>query len=134
MLRLRLFCVCFWQNFARSWKMVLLSQLRQLIIIKMKKNTSWLREIKRMFCKYHQLHLFIKCQQKTPTGQTLYRTLSLHIYSGWKIYLNSDRAKSGRSNHFSERTECTSWFFRLSVDTKLNCPLKLSSLIEQQKF
>ena len=51
-----------------------------------------------------QLHLFIKCQQKAPAGQTLYRNLSLHIYGRGKINLDSDMEKPGRSGHLPEGT------------------------------
>ena len=32
----------------------------------------------------------MKLQQKTPAGQTIYRTFSLHIYGGGKVDLDSD--------------------------------------------
>ena len=37
-----------------------------------------------------QLHYFIKWQQKTPAWENLYRTLSLHIYSGIQIFVEID--------------------------------------------
>ena len=80
-----------------------------------------------MFCKYHQLHYFIKCQQKTPAGQTLYGALLLDMYGGGTIYLDSDMDKSGRSDHFPEGRECTKWFFIMSAGTKSKFALKLSS-------
>ena len=44
--------------------------------------------------------------QKNQAGQTLYRTLLLHIHGEEKNYLDSDIKKQGRSNHFSEGTGC----------------------------
>ena len=48
----------------------------------------------------------MKLQQKTPAGQTIYRTLSLHIFGGGKVYLDSDIEKTRRSDHFPEKTGC----------------------------
>ena len=39
---------------------------------------------------------------------TLYKTLSLHIYGGGKIYSDTDIEKAGRSDHFPEGTGCLS--------------------------
>ena len=75
------------------------------------------------FCKYPQLHLFIKWQQKTTARQNLYRTISLHINGGRKIYLNRDLEKPGSFDHFPKGEGCTPWFFRISADNKLNCAL-----------
>ena len=55
-----------------------------------------------------RLQLFIKCQQKTPTGKTLYRILTLHIYGKGQINLESDIEKPGSSDHFPEGTRCKS--------------------------
>ena len=67
------------------------------------------------FCKYPQIHKFIKWQQKTSAGQTLYRTLCLHIYGGGNVYLDRDMEKPGSSAHFPKRTGCMPWFFRMSA-------------------
>ena len=71
-------------------------------------------------------------QQKTTAGQTLYRTISLHINGGGKIYLNIDMKKPGSFDHFPKGTGCTPWFFRISADTKLIAPLILAALIEKK--
>ena len=68
-----------------------------------------------------------KWQHKTTTGQTLYRTLSLHIYGGGNIYLDRDVKKPGSSDPFPKGTGCTPWFFRISARTKLNCAFNNSS-------
>ena len=79
-----IFCVCFWQKKnARSCKLVQYSlretaqneenSQRQLYMIKIKNISSWfLWPFKCPFSKNQQLHYFIKRQQKTPSGQTLY--------------------------------------------------------------
>ena len=80
------------------------------------------------FCKYPQLHYFIKWQQMTSAGQTLYRILCLHIYGGGNVYLDRDVEKPGSPAHLPKRTGCTLWFFRISAGTKLNCAFNNSGL------
>ena len=63
----------------------------------------------------------------TVSCKASYRSLSLHIYGGGKLNLNSDMEKSERSDHFPEGTELTPWFFIMSAGTKFKCALKLSS-------
>ena len=75
-----------------------------------------------------QAHLFIKWQQKTTAGQTLYRTISLHIIDGRKINLNRDMEKPGCFDHFPKGTGCAQWFSRISADTKSNCAFNNSGL------
>ena len=79
------------------------------------------------FCKYPKLYYFIKRQQKTYAGQTLYRTLCLYIYGGGHIYLDRDIEKPGICAHFSKRTGCTPWFFIMLASTKLNCAFNKSN-------
>ena len=43
--------------------------------------------------------LLIKWQQKTSAGQTLSRTLCLHIYGGGNVYLDRDMKNQGSSAH-----------------------------------
>ena len=84
----------------------------------------------------------MKWQQKTTAGQTLYRTISLHIIinGGGNSYLNTDTEKPGSFDHFPKGTGCTPWFFRTSADTKLNCAFNNSglnnkkNLIKKSKF
>ena len=77
--------------------------------------------------------LIHKKQQKTTAGQTLYRTISLHINGGGKIYLERDMEKPGSFDHFPKGTGCTPCFFRISADTKLNCAFNNSSLNSNKK-
>ena len=56
-----------------------------------------------------QLHYFIK-RQKTPAGQTLFKTLSLHIYSGGKFYLD---------RHMRKKTKRTKAFFKGYIYTQV---------------
>ena len=85
------------------------------------------------FCKYPQLYWFIKWQQKTTARQNLYRTISLHINGGGKIYLNRDMEKPGSFDHFPKGTGCMPWFFRISADTILNCAFYNSRLNKKKK-
>ena len=67
------------------------------------------------------IHKMKKEKKKTFSGQTLYRTLCLHIYGGGNIYIDRDMEKQGSSAHFPRRTGCTPWFFRMLAGIKLNC-------------
>ena len=73
-------------------------------------------------------------QQKTTAGQTLYRTLSLHIYGWGNIYLERDMKKPGSSEPFPKGTGCTPLFFRMFAGTKLNCALNNSSPNNNKKW
>ena len=91
------------------------------------------------FCKYNFLILgpfqcsFCKYPLQTSKGKTLYSTLYFHIYGGGNIYLARDMEKPGSSAHFSKRTGCTPWFFRMSAGTKLSCAFNNSSLNRTKK-
>ena len=80
-----------------------------------------------LFCKYPQLHYFIKWQQKTTAGQTLFRTLSLHIYGGGNIYLDRDM-ENWCFDPFPKGTGCTLWFYRMPPGIKLICTFNNSAL------
>ena len=112
----------------RWWKILSTKQLRKKKFL----NTTWhdqdqeynffiLGPFQCSFFKHPQLHSFIKWQQKTSAGQTLHRTLCLHIYGGGNMYLDRDMEKPGSSAHFPKGTGCTPWFFRISAGTKWNC-------------
>ena len=51
-----------------------------------------------------------------------------------KNYLNRDMEKPGSFDHFPKGAGCTPWFFRISVDNKLNCAFNDSGLKSKKKF
>ena len=138
-LNLRLFSVCFWPKIMVDpeiwWKKSLLKSSEE----KKVPRTTWhdqdqeynfliLGPFQCSLCKYPELHLFIKWQQKTTARETLYRTISLHIIGGGKNDLKRDMEKQGSFDHFPKGTGCTPWFFRISADTKLNWTFNNSGL------
>ena len=67
--------------------------------------------------------LIHKMTTKTSAGQTLYRTLCLYIHGGGNIYLDRDMEKAGNSAHFSKRTGCMPWFFRMLAPLIIAAPI-----------
>ena len=61
-----------------------------------------------------------------PAWQTFYRTLSLHIYDGGKVYLRDMKNQKDLIT-FLKGHDVTSWFFRISASTKLKCAYNNSS-------
>ena len=130
-------CV-FGQNKGISWKLVSNSPLNRQVKRKSLRTTSHdqdqeyyfliLGTFQCLFCKYPQLHYFIKWQQKTIEGKTFYRTLSLHMYGGGNMYLDRDMESSGSSDPFPKGTGCTLWFFRMPSSIKLICAFNNSPL------
>ena len=113
--------VFFDKNKGRSWK------------VNQEYNFFILGPFQCSLCKYPHLHKFIKGQQKTFAGQTLYGTISLHIIGEGKIYLNRDMEKPGSFDHFPKGTGCTPWFFWISTDIKLNCAFNNSGLNSKKR-
>ena len=76
---------------------------------------------------------FINSATNTTAWQTLYTTISLHIYGGGKVYLIRDMEKPGSIDPFPKRTGCTPWLFRIYADTKLNGAFNNSRLDSKKK-
>ena len=82
--------------------------------------TSQFRAILMLVLQVPPTSIIHKCKQKTPAGQTLYITLSLHIYGGGKLYFDKDMQNPGIFDHFPEETGWKSEFFRMSASNKLS--------------
>ena len=62
----------------------------------------------------------IKRQQKTPAGQSLYRTLSLHIYGGRKCFCTEIKKKA-RAKPEVDATPSTSYCRLLMLTVDVDC-------------